>query len=75
MSEGCVFSRLIELSTDCPSMSIVKEMRDPKGDRLRKKGNVERALAAARDNGLDVEGERVCEIERELSWFCVHSRS
>ncbi|GMT24900.1 hypothetical protein PFISCL1PPCAC_16197, partial [Pristionchus fissidentatus] len=62
MSDGIILGRLVELLTDSPPLSIIGAMRNPQGDRIRKKGNVEKALTAAAENGIDVDGISIDQI-------------
>ncbi|GMR48478.1 hypothetical protein PMAYCL1PPCAC_18673, partial [Pristionchus mayeri] len=62
MADGIILGRLIELLTDSSPLSIIGTMRNPQGDRIRKKGNVEKALAAAAEAGIDVDGISIDQI-------------
>ncbi|GMS96010.1 hypothetical protein PENTCL1PPCAC_18185 [Pristionchus entomophagus] len=62
MADGIILGRLIELLTDSSPLSIIGNMRNPQGDRIRKKGNVEKALSAAAEAGIDVDGISIDQI-------------
>ncbi|KAF8372884.1 aspm-1, partial [Pristionchus pacificus] len=62
MADGIILGRLIELLTDSSPLSIIGNMRNPQGDRIRKKGNVEKALMAASEAGIDVDGISIDQI-------------
>ncbi|VDM57859.1 unnamed protein product [Angiostrongylus costaricensis] len=55
LTDGVILGKTIELVTECPPGSVINRLRDPRGDRLRKIGNVKICLHAASDRGLDVQ--------------------
>ncbi|KAE9420136.1 hypothetical protein Angca_008923, partial [Angiostrongylus cantonensis] len=55
LTDGVILGKTIELVTDCPPGSLINRLRDPRGDRLRKIGNVKICLHVASERGVDVQ--------------------
>ncbi|KAJ1357742.1 hypothetical protein KIN20_015949 [Parelaphostrongylus tenuis] len=55
LTDGVVLGKIIELVTECSPGILMSRLREPRGDRLRKIGNVKICLQVASERGIDVQ--------------------
>uniref|UniRef100_A0A1I8A813 Calponin-homology (CH) domain-containing protein n=1 Tax=Steinernema glaseri TaxID=37863 RepID=A0A1I8A813_9BILA len=54
LSDGLTLGKVVEIVTGCEIDHVIKKLRNPGGDRIRKLGNIKAVLQVAVERGIDV---------------------